>query len=44
MTIIVRMPSGRVVEHNFNTKEEADEFKADLHRLRLACVVIGEQK
>ena len=44
MTIIVRMPSGRVVEHNVNTKEEADEFKADLRRLRLACVVIGEQK
>lgn len=43
MSIIVRMPSGRVVEHTFNSQEEAEEFKADLLKIGLTSVIVNGQ-
>ena len=44
MTIIVRMPSGRVVEHTAQTVEDARSFVEGLQKLGLSAVIVSEEQ
>jgi len=43
MVIVVKMPSGRIVEHEFESLQEAQIFKEDLQKLGLTAVIVKQQ-
>ena len=43
MVIVMKMPSGRIVEHECETEESAEIFKEELRRLGLSSVIVKQQ-
>jgi len=43
MIVVVKMPSGRIVEHEFNSENSAQIFKEDLQKLGISSVIVKQQ-
>ena len=43
MVIVVRMPSGRIAEYEFDTEDSAQIFKEDLRKLGITSVIVKQQ-